>query len=695
MTGFLKRLILIVFALALICAAAGCSSGKDSETAEETEEIIDLTGKKCTIVRGDASSKATTAAAVALRKKLEAAGMTVKMETDWVKRGEEMTRYKNEIVVGRTNRPESEEIYGRMDGAEPPYDYIVNVGEDNNVICAPDDYIEEAVSLFADEYMKWLAHGKDYEVEEMSREHVFPMPGMTLFGSDIGEWTVVYPAEYTSEDIEDLNAVADMIYTASGRHIGISDTRGSSGPDKQILIGTASELTPRSYDLSYIVRYDGSNLHIGGGNAWADWRAIYKHLLYEGFGTDYSLSQPKNLDVKVADAEEGDETKYRAFSVSAWCTAGDPYDTEELVKQTAEAGFTKVNITSSGDYGLRRDLMKWCAIYDLQILWSGLVSQTDYFDASSYQQARDAFDAPHVWGFYLRDEPNAESFPALAYSTAQFAECSDQVAFINLFPMYANEQQLGTPTYQEHIDRFMDTVKPKWTSVDIYPLNTIALYDGYCENLDIMATACRDRGIQYSVYLQSVSFASSKRTPSKDDLEWQTWCIKSFGADEAIYFTYMTPYSSAEDFKDALIDHQLQPTKRYYYAQEINAEFSAVDAAFARYPQNLGVFSVNASDRTKFLQFDNQYDPSGMINGVETASPILIGCFSDGGDGRAFTVVNCEDLKQGNLADVRIKTDAAVTLWQNGISSSLQPDGEGYISLSLAVGEGVFCEIIK
>ena len=131
------------------------------------------------------------------------------------------------------------------------------------------------------------------------------------------------------------------------------------------------------------------------------------------------------------------------------------------------------------------------------------------------------------------------------------------------------------------------------------------------------------------------------------------------------------------------------------YAQEINATFSALDAAFARSPQNLGVFSVNASDRTKFLQFDNQYDLSGMINGVETASPILIGCFSDGGNGRAFTVVNCEDLKQGNPADVRIKTDAAVTLWQNGTSSSLQPDGEGYISLSLAVGEGVFCEIIK
>ena len=210
--------------------------------------------------------------------------------------------------------------------------------------------------------------------------------------------------------------------------------------------------------------------------------------------------------------------------------------------------------------------------------------------------ARSYFSAPHVWGFYLKDEPNSELFQTLANSTEQFASFTDQVAFINLFPMYANEQQLGNPTYQEHIDQFMDTVRPKWTSVDIYPLNTVNLYDGYCKNLDIMATACRNRDIRFSVYLQSVSFAESKRTPSKEDLEWQTWCIKSFGADEAIYFTYMTPYSSAEAFKDALIDHQLQPTKRWDYAKEINAEFAALDGAMADYPKNVGTASVGADE---------------------------------------------------------------------------------------------------
>ena len=697
--GFLRKAASILLTAAAVSAAAacaaalaGCSSDSVSETEAEADETVDLTGQKCTIVRGDNCSRTTTEAAVALRKTLEAAGMTVSIETDWVKRGEEIKRFKNEIVIGRTNRPESEEIYSRMDGREPPYDYIVDIGEDRRAICAEDEFIAEAAGLFADEYMKWLAHGKDYEPEEMSREHVFPMPDMKLFGTDIGQWTIVYPGEYSDDDVADLQAIAGMIYTACGQHIGLVSTHENLAVSgRKILIGAASDKTPTGYDLAYIVEYDGSNLHIGGGNVWADWRAIYKHLLYEGFGTDYHLSQPKNADIRVENAEEGDDTKYRAFSISAWCTSGDAYETEEQVKQTAEAGFTKVNISGGGE--LRRDLMKWCAIYDLQILWSGLVSQTDVFDEASYVQTRQWLNAPHVWGFYLRDEPNSESFNTLAASTEEFAKYSDQVAFINLFPMYANQQQLGNDTYQEHIDQFMDTVKPKWTSVDIYPLNTVSLYDGYCENLDIMATACRERGIQFSVYLQSVSFASSKRTPSKADLEWQTWCIKSFGADEAIYFTYMTPYSSAEDFKDALIDHQLQPTDRYYYAQEINAKFAAADAAMAKYPKNAGAASVGAGSDAKFLKFDNQYDWSGYFSDLSTENKLLMGFFGNEDGGRAFTVVNCEDLREGGEASARFRTGSSVTVWRGGEPAVLEPDGEGYVEISLGRGEGAFCEI--
>ena len=705
--GRLPLAALITAVLSLALLLAGCRGENREEAAEggsgspapEQETIGADRPLSCTIVRGDASDKAVTDAAVALRKLLQEAGLEADIKTDWVKRGEEITRFPNEILIGPTNRPESEELYEKLNGAEVPYDYLITVGTVNR-IAAPDDTIGEAAAVFAREYAAWVSariRGEEqYEVKDMEKVHQFPGAGMTLFGLDLSGWAMVYPEEYTTEQRADMEALADWFYRASGVRVPASTERG--GSPHAILVGTASPLTPKSPDLSYLVRWDGEDLHIGGSSYWADCRALYRELIYGALGSDYDLTVPEHPPVSVAlqDMEEGDPSLNRFFSVSGWCTSGDSYDTEALVRQTAEAGFTKISVAGIRDPQLCRNMMKWCAIWDLEILWTGV--GWDSFSADVFRSVESAMDAPHVWGLYLCDEPNSSAFPALAGCVETMGALTDQTAFINLFPMYANQTQLGNPTYREHVEQFFDTVHPRWASVDIYPCNTSGLYDGYMENLAIVADACRRRDVPFSVYLQSVSFAASKRTPSEADLEWQTWCIRSFGASEAIYFTYMTPYSTAEDFKPALIDHDLQPTARWYAAQKINGEFAALDEAFSRYPKNLGVFSVNAKTNPKknaFMRFGGQLDFSEVIREIDSASPLLFGCFTDGREGYAFTVVNCEDLQKDIPAEVRLKTEAPLTVWQNGGSSRLDPDAEGFVSLHLDSGEGVFCEVIR
>lgn len=670
----------------LILSFISCVSEDDTDLAEE-ETTVNMTGITCTIVRGDTSSKATTDAAVQLRKQLEAAGVDAKIETDWVKRGEEMVRFPNEILIGRTNRPESEEAYTRIDGVDAPYDYVVKIAE-IPLIAATDEYIAEAAELFLEAYLKAIRDGHSEEIE-LVREHVFPISDLTLEGKPLNEWTFVVPENYNSYALNEIKKISDIFSTLSGKRPEITETPSSGN---NLFIGVSSDKVPSEYDLSYIVKKDGSNIHIGGSNCWADLRAIYNEFLYSAMGlkVDGNIMDAKS-DIRLSECEVGDENHYRSFAVSAWCTSGDNFDTERQVKEAAEAGFTKVNVAASGD-SASLDMMKWCAIYDLQILWTGFANNGE-FDASGYPSIRRYFDAPHVWGFYLRDEPNSSLFPVLKESVEAFAECSDKVAFINIFPMYASREQLGNRTYNEHVVQFLDTVKPKWTSVDIYPLNVSGLYDGYCKNLDEFATPCRERDIPFSVYLQSVSFASSKRTPSRRDLEWQIWCIKSFGSDEAIYFTYMTPYSSAEDFKDALIDHDLEKTNRWFYAQSVNSEFSVYDEAFSRYKRNLGAFSLNADGKSKFLIFENQFDASGFIKEIKTDNPLLIGCFEGENGSHAFTVVNCNDLQQEEKAELKINVGASLTVWQNGDTSTLNPDSEGFITLTLDNGEGVFCEI--
>jgi len=173
---------LALLALSLIffsgCQGRGAPDGGEEKTpgptpppAAETESAPEeVSSDVVTIVRGDESSKAVTDAAIALRKALEAAGLMVDLKTDWVKRGEEMVRFPNEITVGKTNRPESEELYARMAEAAEPLDYLIRAGSVNSV-AAVDGSVMEAVSLFADEYLRQKTAGT--EDVEMEKTHEF------------------------------------------------------------------------------------------------------------------------------------------------------------------------------------------------------------------------------------------------------------------------------------------------------------------------------------------------------------------------------------------------------------------------------------------------------------------------------------------------------------------------------------------
>ena len=65
---------------------------------------------------------------------------------------------------------------------------------------------------------------------------------------------------------------------------------------------------------------------------------------------------------------------------------------------------------------------------------------------------------PAVYGYYLRDEPGAEAFPGLATVASIVKELAPgKWPYINLFPNYASAAQLGTATYEEHLEKFVAT----------------------------------------------------------------------------------------------------------------------------------------------------------------------------------------------------------------------------------------------
>ncbi len=687
-------LFILLFSLSIVCFS--CKNGEidNNETTNEiqTDAFIDKL-KEYTIVRSDISSESITAAAVNIRLKIEEiTGVKIELTTDWTKKGDEIKRYKHEILIGQTNREESVSLYNEFNSSDEAMDYIIRTNGDHIVIAVSD----ESASDIADLFVRMFLSVNDDKIEilnnfDISQKHNFPLRDLKICDIGIEKFNIVYPDYYNAMQKNEIILISDLMYRATGYKINIADNSDENKNPNTIYIGTAgnnniSDIT----GLTYKVKTENGNLYIGGNNFWADIKALYEWFIYGNLG----YLQNGTFNCAVGVIGQTDLTVYEKenpVTIEAWCTSGKPVNTEQMIKDIADANFTCANLAVPANKSDLFNLLKWCAIYDLDILWfdSNVYGK---FEKADFDKMAEYITAPHSLGFYLKDEPNSVDFDILASSSSAFSEVSDKLAFINLFPMYATNEQLGNNSYKEHIEMYLETVNPALCSVDIYPCNSYGLYDGYMKNLDIVATACRKKNTPLAVYIQSVSFAESKRTPTEQDIEWQSYCCLSFGASVIKYFTYITPISSAEDFKAALIDEELNKTDRWYYAQKVNSEIKYISSSLKDY-KNIGAFSINCGNETKYLEFENQYDFSSVIKDIKCDNPLLFGCFEKNGE-YAFTIVNMTNLQSSKgISEVKVKTDKPLNVLNKNETKLINPDSEGYVTIKLDVGDGVFCEI--
>ncbi len=378
---------------------------------------------------------------------------------------------------------------------------------------------------------------------------------------------------------------------------------------------------------------------------------------------------------------------------AAWMISAVPMTSERQFAEVAEAGFTIVILCRPEGEELLQNYISWMEKYGLRALW---------YDAKlrlgSYTGEMDDYVfSPVTWGHMLCDEPNSSRFGELAAMYADYtAKAPGKVAFINLFPIYANAEQLGSPDYPTHVQDFLTTVHPAYLSVDVYPMDRDGIGSYYFDNLDKFATPCRQAGIPFAVYIQSVSFHHVKRIPSGAEMRWQAWCVLSFGATNIEYFTYRTPDSNAEVFLPALIDRDNSKTSRWYAAGEINRELAAMEDTFVRY-ENLGAFTHRGEAAGDFARFENQYTDFAPLQEIDCDTPLLIGAFREkDGAGYGFTAVNLTDPgKEALPISVRFRLQKGynAVLWQKGEATPLSVDADGYISCTLDCGEGVFVEV--
>ncbi|MCL5096767.1 MAG: hypothetical protein M1608_04410 [Candidatus Omnitrophica bacterium] len=201
---------------------------------------------------------------------------------------------------------------------------------------------------------------------------------------------------------------------------------------------------------------------------------------------------------------------------------------------------------------------------------------------------------PALYAYFITDEPNASAFPALGKLVAYLRERDPaHLGYINLFPTYANNEQLGTKgdtvtAYREHLRQFIETVNPGLISYDHYHFQTGGA-DGpeYFLNLGMIRQTALNAGVPFLNIVQASSWSPSMRVPNGNELRWLAYTSLAYGAQGLSYYVYFYPHNH----RGMMVHADGTPTDLYYAAKQINPEFVAI-AAQLQPLKSLGAYHV-------------------------------------------------------------------------------------------------------
>ncbi len=257
--------------------------------------------------------------------------------------------------------------------------------------------------------------------------------------------------------------------------------------------------------------------------------------------------------------------------VTYWCG---PSLTEATARQMSEGGFNLV----------------WCGEKELEVahqhelralLTDALLSPAT-LDQPSQKEKLDALvdrvrHSPALYAYFIVDEPGAAQFAALGRLVAYLRERDpSHLAYINLFPTYASNEQLGTKgdkitAYREHLRQYVDYVRPSLISYDHYQFTTNGDSADYFLNLAMIRRAAMDAALPFLNIVQACSWTPSIRVPRPDEVRYLVNTTLAYGAQGISYYVYCCP-----SHRGGIANPDGSPTELFPALKTLNREFVAV-----------------------------------------------------------------------------------------------------------------------
>ncbi|MCX8108243.1 MAG: hypothetical protein N3G20_05500, partial [Verrucomicrobiae bacterium] len=203
---------------------------------------------------------------------------------------------------------------------------------------------------------------------------------------------------------------------------------------------------------------------------------------------------------------------------------------------------------------------------------------------------------PAMYAYFVTDEPGATAFAALGKLVSHLRERDPaHLAYINLFPTYASNEQLGTKgdvvtAYREHLRRFVCEVKPALLSYDHYQFRANDDGNQYFLNLSMIRQAARWARIPFLNIVQACSWTPSMRVPNCDEMRYLVYTTLAYGAQGISYYVYCCPGHTGGI---ALPDGT--PTGLYHALKVLNRNFVAVASELQGY-DSMGVYHTTLNE---------------------------------------------------------------------------------------------------
>lgn len=249
-----KRFTAFLLAFIMIFAMIGCDGGETSETTaadvETSEEITEKLAVEFTadtlkdyVIRRpekvkDENITATIEAAKTIRDTINSTfALNLELTDDWYKASEGLPETAKEILVGKTNRVETANALAKIRAK----DFIIAFENDRIVITGGNDEgVLKAVEYFIANYIDTA--NKKITLEENHLEIVeyqYPIGSISIAGTPISEYKIVYPKGSDLVTYYTAVAMSDYLYDNAGVKLEVIDD-SKAATDFEILVGATN-----------------------------------------------------------------------------------------------------------------------------------------------------------------------------------------------------------------------------------------------------------------------------------------------------------------------------------------------------------------------------------------------------------------------------------------------------------------------